>query len=249
MVRSGGNLGFAGGNNVGIRLAQVEGANWFWLLNSDTAVHADALAHLIARALARPDAGIVGSTLLYHDAPGEVQALGGAAMNPRTFVTIHIGIGSRADQVPADPAAVEVQLAYVVGASMLVSKAFVEEVGLMQEDYFLYGEEIDWATRAQGRFGQAWAPQSLVYHKVGKSSAKVMPAYSLRLMLRNKLRYVERFFPNRLGEIRRRFWWDWVRHLLKGRFAAARVTLEVLRGLADGPVVKPGAATMSEKKG
>jgi len=228
LIQSGANRGFAGGNNVGIKLGLAEGADWFWLLNCDTVVDRGALSALLNRASGILDAGIVGSTLLYHDAPEEVQALCGGAMDPKTFVTWHIGNGTRSNQIPNDPTDVEAQVAYVVGASMLVSRAFVEQVGLMQEDYFLYGEELDWATRGKNLFRQYWAPNSLVYHKVGKSSAKVMPAFAMRLMLRNRLRFVQRFYPAHIGAVRRRFWWDWVRHLLKWRFTAARITREVL---------------------
>jgi GT2 family glycosyltransferase len=57
----------------------------------------------------------------------------------------------------------------VNGASMFVSRAFLTEVGLMKEDYFLYWEEIEWAMRADGRFKLGYAPKSIVYHKVGAS--------------------------------------------------------------------------------
>ena len=102
----------------------------------------------------------------------------------------------------------------------------------MQDDYFLYGEEIDWAARGAGRFRQCWAPRSIVYHKVGNSSAKVMPEFSMRLMLRNRLRFVERFYPDRIGAARRQMWWEWLRHILKRRFGAARVVRQVLGGVA-----------------
>lgn len=239
LIQSGANRGFAGGNNVGLKLALAEGASWFWLLNSDTVVRTDTLTRLLERGTASPQIGVVGSTLLYHGNPERVQALCGGAMNPRTFVTWHVGIGSRADDVPEDPAAVEAQITYVVGASMLVSRAFLEQVGLMQEDYFLYGEEIDWAARGRGLFTQAWAPRSVVYHKVGMSTAKVVPGFAMRMMLRNRLRFVARFHPERIGAARRYLWWDWLRHLLKRRFAAAAIVFGVLRERGQGAVEVP----------
>lgn len=242
LVQSGSNLGFAGGNNVGIKLGLAEGAPWFWLLNTDTVVHQDALASLLERAAtAGPRAGIIGSTLLYYDKPETVQALGGASLSHRTFGATHLGIGLRVGEVPDDPAAVESRMAYVVGASMLVSRAFVERVGLMQEDYFLYFEELDWATRASGLFTQHWAPRSRVWHKVGSSSAKVLSAFSARLLLRNRLRFVERFFPAQLGAVRRQVWWELLRHLLKRRFAQARIYWGVLLAKTDGWLPHKGA--------
>ena len=234
LIKSGANRGFAGGNNVGIKLGLAEGRGQFWLLNTDTVVHQDALNSMLERAHAVSGAGIVGSTLLYYDEPGTVQALGGAIVNRRTFAANHVGIGTRADQVPDDPADVEARMSYVVGASMLVSRAFIERVGLMQEDYFLYFEELDWAVRAEGLFRQCWAPRSLVWHKVGGSSAKVLSEFSARLLLRNRLRFVERFYPEQLASVRRQVWWEGLRHLAKGRFNSAGIFLKILLSSAHG---------------
>ena len=232
LVQSGSNRGFAGGNNVGIRLGLAEGAAWFWVLNTDTVVHRDALASLLARAAAVPNAGMVGSTLLYHDQPDTVQALGGAALNRRNFGATHLGIGSPAGQVPDDPSVIEARMDYVVGASILVSRQLVERVGLMQEDYFLYFEELDWAARARGLFSLHWAPRSLVWHKVGSSSG--LSDYSARMLLRNRLRFVARFYPARLAAVRRHVWWELLRHLIKRRFSEARIFWGVLLAKADG---------------
>ncbi|MCY7307444.1 MAG: glycosyltransferase family 2 protein [Rhodoferax sp.] len=239
LIRSGGNLGFAGGNNIGIRLAMAADAQWIWLLNSDTVVHHGALASLLARARALPDAGIIGSTLVYYHEPQTVQALGGGWLNRRTFVPDHIGGGTHLDQVPRDPHEVEAKMAYVMGASMLVSRRFVENVGLMQEDYFLYFEELDWAQRGKDKFRQGWAPTSVVWHKAGGSTSKEIPAFSMRLMTQNRLKFVARFFPDHIGSARRQLAWEYVRHVLKGRSSAARVVRAVLwppreRSAADG---------------
>ena len=243
LIKSGANRGFAGGNNVGIRLGLAEGREQFWLLNTDTVIHRDALVTMLERARAVPEAGIVGSTLLFHDEPSAVQALGGAIVNRRTFAANHVGIGTRADQVPDDPADVEARMSYVVGASMLVSRAFIERVGLMQEDYFLYFEELDWAVRAEGLFRQCWAPRSLVWHKVGASSAKVLSEFSARLLLRNRLRFVERFYPEQLASVRRQVWREGLRHLAKGRFNSAGIFLRILLSSAQSraPDIGTGA--------
>ena len=121
----------------------------------------------------------------------------------------------------------------------MVSRAFIERIGLMQEDYFLYFEELDWAVRAEGLFRQCWAPRSLVWHKVGGSSAKVLSEFSARLLLRNRLRFVERFYPGQLAAVRRQVWWEGLRHLARGRFGSARIFLGILRSKTAGPV--PGA--------
>lgn len=178
LVRGDRNLGFAGGNNVALRhvLARGDG-DYVWLLNNDTVVAPDALKCLVRHMQSRPDAGLCGSTLIYYDEPDRVQALGGGVYNPWLGTQRHIG-GDTPVVAPVDAAAVERDMAYVVGASMLVSSAWLNNVGLLCEDYFLYFEELDWATRGHGRYVLTFAPDSRVYHKEGRSTGR--PAITAR---------------------------------------------------------------------
>ncbi len=233
IVRSGANLGFAGGNNVGIAAAGLHRYTHFWLLNTDTVIAHDALAPLLARAAAASQVGMVGSTLLFHAQPGTVQALGGGAFDAGAMRMSHLGELKPADQLPRGAAAVmavEAQMAYVVGASMLVSAAFLRDVGPMCEDYFLYFEELDWAYRARGRYTLGWAPDSRVYHRVGASSAQVQGEFSLNLLYRNQVRFAARFLPERLPALKRKLAGELLGHVLKRRWMPARV---VARTLAD----------------
>lgn len=213
IIRTGGNLGFAGGNNVGLRHAMRDPRYaHFWLLNTDTVVAADALDALLERAAQRPDAGMVGSTLLYYWFPDRVQAMGGASFDVSRGVAAHLGAGVPRGAIPADPAALEACTDYVVGASILASRAFVERVGLMCEDYFLYFEEIDWAVRGREGFALAYAPASVVFHKVGGSSRRQASRTSLRYLYRNRLRFMGRFFPASQGKVRRSMWLQLLQH-------------------------------------
>jgi GT2 family glycosyltransferase len=229
LVRSGGNLGFAGGCNVGIRAAGLDNVEFFWFLNTDTVVHRDALAALLRRAARDATTGIVGSTLRYYGNPDVVQAMGGGRLEPRTAAAYHIGENSKVDAPALEPAAVERQMAYVVGASMLVSVNLVRDIGPMQEDYFLYYEEIDWAMRARGKFTLGYAADSHIFHKAGASSSKVMPLFSLGYYYRNRLRFLSRFLPDHLPAATRLLRRELVLYVLKGRFAKARIVADVLR--------------------
>lgn len=229
VINTGENLGFAGGNNVGLRHALARGFDFFWVLNTDTIVHPDALSALVERAAQDADLGQVGSTLLYYWRPDEVQAMGGATIDRTTTQLHHWGIGNNKSAVPKDPTEVEQAISYVVGASILASRAFLEKVGLMCEDYFLYFEEADWALRGRRHaFRLGYAPQSVVYHKVGGSSAKVESDFSLRLLYRNRIKFVARFLPDRLLRTLFDLWWELLRHALKGRTAKARLLAGVL---------------------
>jgi GT2 family glycosyltransferase len=229
LIRSGGNLGFAGGCNVGIRAAGIDVFDFFWFLNTDTVVRQDALAALLERAQRGSRIGIVGSTIRYYDRPDIIQVLGGARMDPATVITRLIGDGLQLDDLRVDAADVERDMFYVTGASMLVSRAFVRDVGLMQEDYFLYYEEIDWAMRARGRFALAFAPDSHVFHKSGASSSKVLPAFTANLYYRNRIRFANRFFPERLRTVQRGLIVEFLRHVLRGRWTHARIVAAALR--------------------
>ncbi|HEY0801379.1 MAG TPA: glycosyltransferase family 2 protein [Steroidobacteraceae bacterium] len=228
LIRSGANLGFAGGCNIGIRAAGPDLFDYFWLLNTDTVVHAHCLRALVERAETDPVVGMTGSTILYYDRPGTVQTLAGAELIDRNVSSSLIGQGTVYNEDTVDAAAVEPRLAYIMGASMLVSKQLVSAVGPMREDYFLYYEEIDWAMRARGEFKLAFAPRSLVYHKSGASSAKPLREFSTRLYYRNRVRFATRFFPQRLGSIKVSYLIEICRHVLRGRWLHARIIVETL---------------------
>lgn len=231
LVQSTRNLGFAGGNNLGLRLAQQAGADGCWLLNTDTVVDPGALDALVARAAADPRIGMVGSTLRYYWNPAEVQALGGARFDARTGAARHLGAGSAAAALPA-AGEIEAQCDYIVGASLFATRAFVDAVGPMCEDYFLYFEELDWALRGRGRFTLAWAPESRVFHKVGGSSRRQVSRTSLRYLYRNRLRVMQRFFPAQLGAARRHMWLQVLQHARRGHWDDVR---ELAGALAQGP--------------
>jgi GT2 family glycosyltransferase len=223
LIRSGGNLGFAGGCNVGMKAAGLDEFQHFWFLNPDTVVHHDALSALLRRMFDQPDLGIVGSTLVFYDTPEIVYALGGGRLDRRNGYGSHVGQGLPLSTVKMDGPAIERDLAWVCGASMLVSIAFVRKVGMMQEDYFLYYEEADWATRGIGYFRLGFAPDSVVFHKSGANSSKIMPLFTAGFYYRSRLRFVSRFWPERMAAARRKLFVEMLGHVARGRWAAARL--------------------------
>jgi GT2 family glycosyltransferase len=240
MVRSGGNLGFAGGCNVGIRAAGVRNFDYFWFLNADAVVDRHALTELIDRATIGSDIGMVGSTVRYYDAPDRIQAMGGALLNRFNGNSRHIGEGAHLRDVPTDGSTIEREMTYVMGASMLVSQRYIDEVGFMEEDYFLYFEDADWAMRGAGRFSLGFAPRSHIFHKWGVNSHKAAALFSSGFYYRNRLRFVARFLPERLGAAKRALFEQMLRHIAKGRWAQARlVGTTLLRAKKITADVKP----------
>ncbi len=200
LVGSKKNTGFAGGNNLGIKYANEKDADYYWLLNNDTVVEKDALSALVERMEENPAIGICGSKLIYYHQRDTVQALAGGQYNKWLGVSTNIG-GQAAVDVEINPEEVEDRLDFVIGASMLVSREFIREVGLLNEEYFLYYEEIDWATRAKGKFKVGFAPESIVYHKEGASigGKQALPAEKSRksdyYQIKNRLKFTASFYP------------------------------------------------------
>lgn len=237
LIHTGANLGFAGGVNVGMRVALADPTmTHCWVLNNDTEVAPHTLSALLERVRAEPRIGICGSTLLYHDQPDKVQALGGAAYLPWRARSVALGAFSSAANLPRDPKDVESQMAYVIGAAMLVSREFLEAVGMMDERYFLYSEEHDWAHRGkQIGFRLGWAPDAIVFHKhgatIGTKPSGGSPL-SLFYLFRSRAMFSARHYPRRTPLALAWMVWDAVKYMLKGHPAK---TVAALRGLLAWP--------------
>jgi GT2 family glycosyltransferase len=210
LIRTGGNLGFAGGNNVGLRFAlQCGNLNHAWLLNNDTVVAPDSLdklSEMLDRLGSDSRVGIVGTKLLFYDSAETIQAIGGQ-YGKRLGISSHLGFGE-VDVGQYDDEAIAQRFSYVVGASMIVSRAFLDDVGLMCEDYFLYFEELDWAIRAKQKgWRLGYCPGAKVYHKEGRSigshkSAAARSALSDYYITRNKVQITRKFFPECLWSVK-----------------------------------------------
>lgn len=193
------NGGFAFGVNAGLAaLAKQTQIDRFWILNPDSVVpHQTAEAFATAPAPAE-GFSLMGGRVLYYDTPQIIQIDGGL-LNRRTGVTGNSGLGMDDCTTPApDPNALD----FITGASMVASRAFYENVGPMEEDYFLYYEEVDWALR-RGELPLIYCPQGIVYHKAGTAIGsptlgRPASAFSQYFKHRGRLRFVRRWLPNGL---------------------------------------------------
>ncbi len=165
LVQTGANLGFAGGNNVGIHYAlKRPGCRFIWILNNDTVVREGSLEALLECAQRNEQIGIFGSTLVDYYAPGMVQLAGGCRYRPLTTIVRPVYAGCSLDEVLAADA--EVELDYVSGAAMFCRAEVFRQAGLFDERFFLYYEELDLAHRARAAgCGLGWCKGSIVCHK------------------------------------------------------------------------------------
>ncbi|MDD2366348.1 MAG: glycosyltransferase family 2 protein [Desulfuromonadaceae bacterium] len=236
LISNGENLGFAGGNNVGIRYAITrKDGYYFWLLNNDTVVKPDALIHLVARMQEQSSIGICGSTILSYNNRRRIQALGGGQYCRWIGLPWHYG-RFRNYNNKINYSKAESRINYVEGASMLVSRSFLEKVGLMCEDYFLYFEEADWAIRAQNYFKLGYAPESIVYHKVGASigtnSNPSKKSYTSDYYnIKNRLLFTRRFYPAALPTVLMVIFTAFILRLLIGQWGRAAMILRLVFGV------------------
>ncbi|MHB1187329.1 glycosyltransferase [Thiobacillus sp.] len=159
------NLGYAGGNNVGIRQALEQGAEFILVLNNDTVVSPQLLDKLVSAAAQHPDAGFLGPRLLYYDRPEKVW-FDGANWNTSINYFRYPGQNAHASSLSLT----DHETDYVCGAALFVRATTARQIGLMDERYFLVWEEVDWCYRArEAGWRSIVVPQATLLHKVGVS--------------------------------------------------------------------------------
>ena len=194
---AGENLGYAGGINHCLERMSSDWSH-LWIVNPDAVPEGDALSALLDRQKAA-DADIVGGVLVFSGTE-KIQSCGGY-WRPWIARGLNLGMGKALSDKP-DPDVVAQSMNYVSGACMLVTRSYVETVGPMRDDYFLYCEEVDWCLR-RGNHRLAFAPDAIIYHKHGTTigshrDRKRRSRLSVYLDERNKIILTRRIYPLRL---------------------------------------------------
>lgn len=222
------NLGYAGAINAGVRHAQASlGTQLFWLLNNDVEAQPGALRELVAARERVPDAGLCGSVLLEWDVPSQVQAIGGRYRK-------WLGVGWHEKREPAGDDGVCLTMDYPVGASLLVHQDYLDRVGLMEDSYFLYYEEIDWVERGRRHgFRPVVAVRSRLRHKEGASTGsrggvRHKSLLSERHGVINRLRVTRRFWPAYLPLVWLSLWLVVGDRLVHREFARMALVLRLM---------------------
>lgn len=199
------NRGFAAGCNAGLHAALAcPGITHAWLLNNDTELAPGAVQALRAGCAQRPD-DILGATVLRASAPGTLQLAAGVRYQPSTSRIAPAHAGAPLSRVPA---LAEPRLDYVYGASMCIPAALLRRVGLLDEGYFLFYEELDFCRRAVdagARLG--WCRGCHVLHRGGEAIGREGEAEQRRLSFaayheaRSTLRFTRRRHPRSLASV------------------------------------------------
>lgn len=160
------NLGFAGGNNVGIEWALKKDFDWILLLNNDTTVDPSFLHEFMEATKKEPKAKILGAKIYrYHD-PDRIDHLGGV-WNPAIGEFESLGFAKTDDQASYEQM---LPVDYVCGAALLMHRSVPERIGSLENNFFLFWEETDFCTRARRAGMEVWtAPKAKIWHKVSSS--------------------------------------------------------------------------------
>jgi GT2 family glycosyltransferase len=207
LIQSGENKGFSAGNNVGIQYAIAKSdADFLWLLNNDTIIKSSALHELVNKAaeykIQERRVGVIGAKLMEYSSPELIQTVGGV-FNKWLATTKMIGaceldIGQYDNGVDA-------HIDFPSGASMFVQVKFIQDIGLMSEDYFLYFEEIDWVTRGRiTGWDIGYCGTAQVFHKGGASAGSSTSSETRSVLsdyygIKNRVIFTRKFHSEKIS--------------------------------------------------
>lgn len=201
-IQNNSNYGYAGGNNVGIKFAnnQID-LEYVWILNNDTEVDKNSLNELVHKMKSNPLYGVCGSRLVNISNRKNVQGIGGT-INTRLCITKEVGNNYLIDDV-IDELKYEKEVQYVIGASLLISKKCIEQIGYLCEDYFLYYEEIDYCNRAKNaNFLIGISSKSIVFHHHGASTGKGKSDIADYYSVKNRIILTRKFYSENLFTVK-----------------------------------------------
>ena len=233
------NLGYAGGNNAGIRHALDRGADFVWVLNNDAVVEPDTLAPLVECALEHPRAAAVGGRVFREDGKTLWMTWGEV-----TWLQSLIRLVGR-DRLDEERYRTTRQVAWIPGCSILLRSETLREIGGFDEEFFAYHEDVEWATRARRAGWEIWyaGTSRLIHRGQGSSGGERASYLGFRsyLSARNTILYARRH-----GRLRQRVLlasaivvtlpFQYVRRLLVGEQRGVRMKV---RGWLDGLAGRP----------
>ena len=167
------NLGFAGGNNVGMKYAVENEADYVLLINNDTTVDENFLSELVKTGESDKKIGAVGSKIYFHSEPNRIWFAGGKVNWLKNKGT-HLGLNEM-DNGQYDEIS---EVDYLTGCCLLIKREVIERIGVLAKDYFLYYEDTDFSARVKNAgYKIMYVPKSKIYHKISRSTKPGSPSY------------------------------------------------------------------------
>jgi GT2 family glycosyltransferase len=190
LIENGENLGFGGGNNVGIKYALDRGADWIFLLNNDIKVDKNLLAELIKVARSDERIGLLAPKIYYYSEPEKIWYAGGK-VNFWTGNISHRGLRKK-DVGQYDEV---INTDYITGCALLSKREVVEKVGMFDPVYHpIYSEDTDLSERTRRNgFRLVYVPQAKLWHKVSAFSGGGLTPFKTRLKVEHNLIFFKRY--------------------------------------------------------
>jgi GT2 family glycosyltransferase len=199
LLETGENLGFSGGNNVGIEYALSHGADYIFLLNNDTIVDPQVLSTLVEASRQNSKAGVLGSKIYFYKQPSKVW-FGGGKWSVDEGKFDHIDHGKIDDLDCKSPVQ---ETDFVCGCAFFMKSEAIQKIGVLEDKFFLMWEECDWCYRAK-RAGYTCllVSTSKVWHKISASfnGGNRSPHYEY-FWWRNRFLWIERNAPSTIAAI------------------------------------------------
>jgi GT2 family glycosyltransferase len=221
------NLGFSGGNNIGIDYAISKGTDYVMLLNNDTYIEPNMISTMLETSI-NENYSVVSPKIYYFDNKEKIWSAG-AVMNWKRGLASQRGI----DTIDSGLFDERVSVEFGTGCCLLIPSKIINLVGLLSEEYFLYYEDTDYCTRIiRSGFKIVYEPKAVLYHKVSSSTGGVESFnyiyYNTRNRLlfnskynkENKYYYLSYFYFTRIAKV--------VKWLFSGKRELIRATFEAI---------------------
>ena len=192
LIQNNNNMGYAGGNNIGIDYALTNNSDYIWILNNDVIVEQNSLSYLMEFFKKNNDAYAVSPKVL--EFPNmNIISYGGGFIDQNKFMSVNIGEGEE-DAGQYDTTQ---EVSFMSGCSILINRNAIKKIGAFPEDYFLYFEETEWCMNVAKNEGKMYyVPNAIVYHERSATTKKKKGTTGY-YFARNKLFFMERNFDER----------------------------------------------------
>ena len=181
VIETGANLGYAQGNNVGINCLVGRGVNYILILNDDVTIAPDMVSHLVFAAESNPNAAFLGPKIYHTEFPSRIQSAG--AMLDYLWRSKQRGL----DEIEREQYYQVSRVDYVIGAAIIARVEAIKHIGVLDPDFFMYREDVDWALRAKDAgYRVLYVPEALAWHRGHNARHTELPRITY-YMTRNSL--------------------------------------------------------------
>ena len=222
----------AKGNNIGIKYAMNNKADYVLLLNTDTEIEKDAISILVKKAKSDSNVGIVGSRIMYYDNRNLINYYGGK-FDWIKGIVIHENYKK---EYKAEEK-LEKYTDFITGCCMLIKREVIEEVGMLPEEYFMYYEDADYCVKVKEHgYKLAICSNSIIYHKVSSSSGGENSPFCIQWGNRNRLLFMKKYRKYTKGILSKMVYYItryilYIKYLIKKDEARAKA---IKKGMLEG---------------